>query len=73
MTTKDLRVTQLLSCLFHLPGLYHNGFLDAGTQVYLVNVKVHYFQTNVCLTATMKPFLFFLGMQLAEEGLNSSG
>lgn len=39
----------------------------------LVNMKAHYIQANVCLTATMKQFLFFLGMQLAEEGLGSSG
>lgn len=39
----------------------------------LVNMKAHYIQANVCLTATVKQFLFFLGMQLAEEGLGSSG
>jgi len=39
----------------------------------MVNMKAHYIQTNVCLTATMKQFLFFLGMQLAEEGLCCSG
>lgn len=73
MTTKDPRVTQVLLCLFNLPDLYHSGFVDAGTQVYLVNMEVHYIKANVWLTATMKPFLFFLGMQLAEEGLSSSG
>lgn len=40
---------------------------------YMVNRKAHYIQANVCLTATMKQFLFFLGVQLAEEGLGSSG
>lgn len=39
----------------------------------VINMKAHYSQANVCLTSTMKQFLFFLGMQLAEKGLSSSG
>lgn len=35
--------------------------------------KANCIQDNISLTATMKQFLFFLGMQLAEEGLSSSG
>jgi len=39
----------------------------------MVNIKANCVQANVSLTATMKQFLFFLGMQLAAEGLSSSG
>lgn len=49
------------------------GFGMQALEYDMSKTEACYIQANVHLTATIKQFFFFLGMQLAEKGLSSSG